>query len=196
MRHQHILYTVFFFVIFLTACEEEYIPAKSPDGPKYVVEGFIEAGENPFPTYVILTKTFDFYSEIGPDQFTEAFVHDADVRVDDGAKEIVLEEVCFLDLPEEIRKQVAGQFGFDADSLEINFCVYVDFLNQIQPQIGGQYDLKIVAEGHQITATTMIPEHVPFNEIYFAPPPGQPNDSLAQLRTSISDPQGRRNFYR
>lgn len=196
MRHTHFVYSIFLLLIFLTACEEEYTPAKSPDGPKYVVEGYIEAGENPFPTYVILTKTFDFYSEIGPEQFTEAFVHDAEVRVDDGTKEVVLEEICFLDLPEEIREEVAGQFGFDADSLEINFCVYVDFLNQIQPQIGGQYDLTILAEGNMITATTMIPEHVPLNEMHFAPPPGQPNDSLAQLRASISDPPGRRNFYR
>ena len=186
MSHTRILYSIFFCSIFLTACEEEYTPAKPDGGPKYVVEGYIEAGENPFPTYVILTKTFDFYSEIGPDQFTEAFVHDADVRVDDGTKEVVLQEVCFLDLPEEIRQEVAGQFGFDADSLEINFCVYVDFLNQIQPQIGGQYDLTIIAEGNEITATTIIPEHVPLEDLHFAPPPGQPNDSLAQLRASIS----------
>lgn len=182
-------------MIFLS-CEEEYIPVKTGEGQKYVVEGYLEAGQDPLPPYVILTRTFDFYSEIGPDQFTESFVHNADVRVSDGTQNVKFEEICFLDLPPEIRQQVAGQFGFNADSLEVNFCVYIDVLNFLKPQIGKTYDLRIVVEDDTITATTGIPRHVPIDTMYFGPPPGVPNDTLAQLVVGVSDPPGERNYYR
>ncbi|MEP6795169.1 MAG: hypothetical protein ABJB16_12635, partial [Saprospiraceae bacterium] len=133
-------------IIFFSSCEQEYTPVKSVDGPKYVVEGYIEAGENPFPPYVILTKTFDFYGTLNPDQFSGSFVHDADVRVSDGSVEIVFQELCFSDLSVEVRKEVAAQFGFDADSLAIDYCVYLDVLSQLHPQQDKSYDLKIVTE--------------------------------------------------
>ena len=189
--------TIIFISIFLFAsCEEEYLPPASEEGQKYVVEGYIEAGEDPFPAYVILTKTLDFYSEIGPDQFNELFVHDADVRVTDGDIEVVFPEICLSELPPEVRNQIAGEFGYNGDSLRIDFCVYLDVLGSLHPQIGKTYDLRIQVEDHIITASTRIPEHVPVNALNFASPPGEPNDSLAQLRVLISDPPAERNFYR
>lgn len=181
---------------FLVSCEQEYIPPASADGPKYVVEGYIEAGQDPSPTYLLLTKTFDFYGEFGPDQFTESFVHDADVRVSDGSVDVTLQEICLLDLDPAFREQVAEQFGLNADSLTVNFCVYLDLLNQLQPQAGKTYDLHIVVGGDTITATTQIPMAVPLDSMRFEPPPGDPNDSLAQLTCYISDPPGVKNFYR
>ena len=183
-------------IIFLSSCEQEYIPVNSGEGPKYVVEGYIEAGENPFPTYILLTKSFDFYGTLNPAQFTGSFVHDADVRVSDGTVEVQFQEICFSELPPELRKEAAAQFGFDADSLAIDYCVYVDILNQLQPHENGTYNLHIVTEGHIITATTTIPELVPVDSLHFEPPPGKPDDSLAQLLCMISDPPGERNFYR
>ena len=183
-------------VTIITSCEQEYIPDVSGEGPKYVVEGYIEAGENPFPPYVILTRSFDFYSTIDPDQFSESFIHDADVFVSDGTTEIKFEEICFEDLPPEIRNEAAAQFGFNGDSLQINFCVYTDLSNQLQPQVNRTYDLRIITGSDTLTASTFIPPHVPLDSIRFLPPPGQPNDSLAQLRASVTDPPGIRNFYR
>ena len=77
------------------SCEQEYTPVNSGEGPKYVVEGYIEAGENPFPPYVLLTKTFDFYGSLAPEDFTGSFVHDAEVHVSDGSMDVVLPEICF-----------------------------------------------------------------------------------------------------
>lgn len=185
-----------FTTIFISSCEEEYIPVNTNEAPKYVVEGYVEAGETTLPPYLILTNSFDFYNEIGPDQFSESFVHDADVRVSDGTIEVVYQEVCILDLPPEIRAEVASQFGFTLDSLQVNYCVYVDLLNQLKPVANRTYDLRIDVDGHQITASTFIPDHVPIDSLRFLPPPGQPNDSLAQFRVSITDPPGKRNFYR
>jgi hypothetical protein len=183
-------------LVLFQACEQEYIPVNSGEGPKYVVEGYVEAGQNPFAPYVILTSSFDFYGSFTPDDFTAAYVHDADVRVSDGSKEVLFTEICFSELDSSIREEVAARFGFDADSLAVDICVYVDILNQLQPQIGKTYNLTIHAGEDVITASTTIPPHVPFDSLHFAPPPGEPNDTLAQLECSISDPAGQRDFYR
>ena len=182
--------------IFLTGCEQEFTPEPSSDGPDYVVEGYLEAGDNPTPPYLLLTRTFNFYGEIGPDQFTESFVHDADVKVSDGTKEVTFQEVCFSDLDSATLELVADQFGFDVDSLTIDFCIYLDLLNVLQPQTGKTYNLHIDVDGDIITASTVIPMPVPLDSLAFGPPPGEPNDTLAQLTCYISDPAGIQNFYR
>jgi Domain of unknown function (DUF4249) len=196
MMNKNILILAGFSLMLFSSCEQEYIPPQSGEGPKYVVEGYIEAGENPFPPYLILTTTFDFFGEIGPDQFTGAFVHDADVRVNNGTSEVVFQEICFSELDPSVREEIAAQFGFDADSLTIDFCVYIDFLSQLQPQEGGTYDLRIQVGQDVITSTTTIPFLVPIDSLQFQGPPGEPNDTLAQLRCFIADPPGVRNFYR
>lgn len=185
-----------FSMLLFTACETEFTPKPSGELPDYVVEGYIEAGQDPLPPYVLLTRTFDFFGEITPDQFSESFVHDAQVSISDGEFTVVLEEVCFFDLDTSIRDQIAEQFGFDADSLLVNFCVYLDVLGQVQAQEGKTYDLYIQVGDDIITASTQIPIHVPLDSIRFAPPPGEPNDTLAQLLCNITDPPGIMNYYR
>jgi len=194
-RYIHII-TISVFTLFLTSCEEEYIPVPSGDGPEYVVEGYLEAGDDPTPPYLILTRSFDFYGAFGPDEFNDSFVHDADVRVSDGSLEVTLQEICFFDLDSTVRELLAEQFGLNADSLTINFCVYIDLLNQLQPQTGKTYNLMIAVDGDTITSSTRIPMPVPLDSLKFEPPPGDPNDSLAQLTCYISDPAGDKNFYR
>jgi hypothetical protein len=180
----------------LASCEQEYIPINTGQGAKYVVEGYVEAGENAFIPYVILTKSFDFYGTYDPEDFTNAYVHDADVRVSDGTIEVQFPEVCFSDLDSMTRQEIAEKFGFNADSLAVDICVYIDLLNQLKPQFGKTYNLNIHVVNDVITASTTIPEPVNIDSLHFAPPPGDPNDTLAQLRCFISDPAGIRNFYR
>lgn len=180
----------------MTSCEVEYVPEPAEDGPKYVVEGYVETGQDPFPAYLILTRTLDFYGTIGPDQFTNSYVHDAYVKVSDGSIDVVLQEICFDDLDDETKALVAELFGFDVDSLAINFCVYVDILNQLQAQEDRTYTLEIFVDGDTITSSTYIPVHAPLDSMRFAAPPGEPNDSLAQLLCYISDPPDVMNFYR
>ena len=143
MKYIHRILLLGMLVMTTYACEEEFFPAPTDEEPDYVVEGYIEAGPNAIPAYVLLTRTFDFYGEFGPEQFSEAFVHDADVRVSDGEFEVMLQEICYNDLDSTIREQIAEQFGFNSDSLQINFCVYIDLLDSLQAKIGKQYDLVI-----------------------------------------------------
>jgi hypothetical protein len=196
MRTTIQILTVALLMMMFSSCETEFIPEPSGELPDYVVEGYIEAGQNPLPPYVLITRTFDFYGEISPEQFTASFVHNADVRISEGEFEVALQEVCFFDLDSTIRDQIAAQFGFNADSLEVNFCVYLDVLNQVQAQQGKTYDLTITIGEDVITSSTQIPVHVPLDSLKFAPPPGEPNDTLAQLLCSITDPPGIKNFYR
>ncbi len=178
------------------SCEEEYTPLPSDQGPQYVVEGYVESGQDAIIPYLILTKTLEFYGTLGPDQFNESYVHDAIVRVSDGTKTVQFEEICFDDLDDEAKKVVAELFGFNADSLTINFCIYLDVLDQLQPAEGNRYDLKITVDGDTITSTTYIPVHVPLDSMRFLPPPGDPNDTLAQLACYLSDPPNEQNYYR
>jgi hypothetical protein len=196
MRTSFPILILFLVALSFLSCEQEFFPEPTTEEPDYVVEGYIEAGPGAIPTYVLLTQTFNFYGYFGPEEFSAAFVHNADVRVSDGDFEVALQEVCYNDLDSTIREQIAAQFGFNADSLSINFCVYIDLLNQIQPQIGKTYNLFIVAGGDTVTSTTRIPELVPLDSLWFGPPPGEPSDTLAALNCYIADPPGIRNFYR
>ncbi|HJW28523.1 MAG TPA: hypothetical protein VJ508_04645, partial [Saprospiraceae bacterium] len=139
-------------MIILSSCQQEYTPINPTGGPKYVVEGYVEAGENPFPPYVIFTHTLEFNGKLGPDDFTASFVHDATVLVSDGSKEIRFTEVCLSELDPQIRKEVAAQFGFNADSLAIDFCVYADLLNELQAQVGKTYQLRIYTGTDSLSA--------------------------------------------
>ncbi len=196
VKHLYLLLFAVMAMLIFTSCEAEYFPEPSIDGPKYVVEGYIEAGPEANPAFLFLTRTFNFYSEIGAADFDSSYVHDAIVDVFDGSKTVRLQEVCIDDLDEESKKQFAEVFGFDADSLAYNFCIYIDVFNVLQAKEGRTYELNITVDGDTITSTTYIPIHVPLDSLTFLAPPGDPNDTLAQLACYISDPAGEQNYYR
>lgn len=182
--------------ILVTGCETEYVPDTAHLENKLIVEGYIEAGENPLPAYVILTKSFQAYGTIGADVFDSSYVHDATITVSDGVNSYPLTEVCLLDLPLEIRKEVAPYFGLDGDSLIFNFCVYIDIAGNIQAKEGGVYHLTVQTGTEILTATTTIPPIVELSDFKVLPPPGMMNDTLAQLDVFIDDPAGVKNNYR
>jgi len=178
------------------SCEEAFTPEPTGGGPELVVEGYIEAGEQARPPYVILTRDVPFFSSFNTEDLENTFVHNAQVEVSDGENTVQLEEVCLDDLT-PLQKQLAGSlFGFKLDSIGFNFCVYTDFSLSMQGEAGKVYTLEVKADGQRISATTRIPVHVPLDELQFRAPPGEPNDTLAQLICTVSDPAGEVNFYR
>ncbi len=194
-----ILKFVFFAVLifFFSSCEKEFVPEGSNDAPQIVVEGFIEAGQNPTNTYVILTKSQSFFSEIGLSSLNNSFIQGAVVTVYNGTKTVQLRQLCLDSLPPILRMQAAAALGFNPDSVMINFCIYVDFLNEMPGVAGGKYDLKVVTPtGETVTATTTIPRIIPLDSLYFITPPGDNNDTLAQAKFILKDPAGEKNFYR
>lgn len=183
--------------LLLQSCETPFVPDTIEADQQFVVEGFVEAGEGALPTYVIITRSLPFVGEIGPEQFSELFVHDAIVKVNDGDKETILPELCLDDLPDGLRAQVATVLGFDPDSISLNFCAYADVLGQIIQEQGRSYDLSIdIGSETQLSATTTIPIAVPLFDLTWEDPPGDPNDTMATLKVTINDPFPAKNFYR
>jgi hypothetical protein len=187
------LLSVISLLFVMTNCSEPYIPPTSQDDQQFVIEGFVEAGENTFPVYVLITKSIPFISEVGQETFESIFVSDADVRVTDGDKEVQLTQLCANDpnLPDVFKEAVAAFFGIEISEMAPNICVYVDILDQITKEIGRSYDLQVTIGEEVMTATTTIPRHIPLENIKVADTPGDGIDTLAKLNVTVSDPVGR-----
>ncbi len=179
----------------LFSCQEEFIPDNISQEPVIVVEGFVEAGEGTNPAYVLITQSVPFLSEIGPELFQGLFIRDAAVDISDGNETVRLTELCLSDLPDEVKEEFANQLGLDGDSLSVDYCIYVDVLDQLDRDFGKTYNLRIAIDDVELTAQTTIPELVPIDSIYFTEIPGDPIDSLAQMWVNIQDPEGP-NYYR
>lgn len=188
--------TLLFMVWIIPACEVEFIPRDINLSPELVVEGYVEAGPEALPAYVILTRSKPFFSELSLQELDDLFVRNATVTVNDGQQTTTLSELCFNDLPSDLRQVAAERLGLNPDSVLINFCVYVDLSSQINPEPGKSYHLKIIAGDERIEATTTIPEFIPLDSLWWREAPGEPIDTLLQLMARIHDPAGQKNFYR
>jgi hypothetical protein len=178
----------------LASCEEPYVPPISDDVGQYVVEGYIEAGEDPLPTFVILTRSLPFITELNPEIVGEIFVNDATVQVNDGSKTVDFTNICLSQLPPEIADQISNAIGLQPTFGDL--CIYLDLNDELDRRVGGRYDLEINHEGNILTSTTTIPEPVPILEFRFDPPPDRTNDTMAQLVVTIQDPPDQIDFYR
>ncbi|MBK9735800.1 MAG: DUF4249 domain-containing protein [Saprospiraceae bacterium] len=145
---------------------------------------------------MILTKSIPFISTIEKDKFTELFVKNAIVTVNDGEKDVNLNELCLKDVPEEFKKQVYEILGLNVDSSAVDICVYADLLGQIKKEYGRTYTLEVNVDGKKLTASTTVPEYVPLFGFRWDDPPGNPSDSLARLFVRINDPANTDNYYR
>lgn len=183
--------------IIAQSCESEFIPPVITENElELVVEGHIEKSNSGIPPYVILTRSKAFFSSLNVDEFNELFVHNAKVIVNDGEKDVILPELCLGDLPEDIQKQLALEFGLDIETTNIDFCLYVDIAGQIDISNGIEYKLSIEAEDKTITSSTSIPSYVGLDSLWFKDVPGEPVDSLLRLWATVNDPEIENNYYR
>jgi hypothetical protein len=185
----------FFFALIFKSCEEPYVPPVLNADQQIVVEGFIEAGQETNPTFILVTKSVPFTSKIDGKVFESLFVRNASVSVFDGKKMTALTQLCLNQLPPAIKKEAAKVLGLNADSITTDICVYVDLLDQIDRRIGGKYDLTVKVGDQTLTSTTTIPPHVKLDSIRWSDPPGEPSDTLARLWVTIAD-RPEKNFYR
>ena len=182
--------------LLMFSCEEEFIPEPVPGAEGIVVEGYIEAGDQPTPPYVILTKSFPFFSELRTDELNNSFIRDAEVTVTEGDNTVTLTEICLDEVPVEFQEQVSNFLGVPLDSIGFNFCAYIDLSGQMLGEAGKTYDLEIKTGNEVLTASTTIPQIVPLDTLWFTQPPGEPSDLYAELRVLLSDPGDEANFYR
>ena len=182
--------------VLLLACERPFDPPL-PDGPlELVVEGYIEGGAAPTPPYVLLTRSQSFFAELNAAALDDLFVRGAEVTVSEGGRTVQLEEFCLEELS-PVQLALAAQFlGINPDDLTVNFCLYTDLSGQLVGEVGKTYALAVRVDDQELSAVTTIPPHVTVDSLFFVPPPGAPNDTLAQARLFVQDPGGQANFYR
>ncbi len=184
-------------VVLLTqACERSFIPEIITD-EEIVVEGYIEAGDQPTPPYVFLTRSLPFFTSLETDGLDARFVRNAEVYVDNGSQRVQLSEVCLQELTPQQQQLFARFVGLNPDSTNLNICVYTDLQFRMVGEEGKTYELEVILEDNtSMIASTTIPEHVSLDSLYFRQPPGEPSDTLAQLRVKIQDPGDKADFYR
>jgi Domain of unknown function (DUF4249) len=162
-----------------------------------VVEGYIEAGKNQTPPYVILTKSLPAFSDFN--NLDNFFIHNAQVWVNNGLDSVLLEETCSQTLSESLQKKVNTYVNSSLKSLskDLNFCVYVDFSRKMKGEVGKTYQLNVkTKEGNFVTAQTTIPRTISIDSAIFTRAPGQnQNDTMVQMLVYINDPIGA-DFYR
>ena len=182
-------------MVLCMSCETAYEPDTSGYPVEYVVEGFIEAANQPTPTYVLLSRTVPFYDRLDEQTITDNFVRDAIVTIskDDG-EAVQLTEICLEDLAPEIADLLRDQLV--VNSVFGNICIYVDINSEIEKIPGSKYDLKIMTGDDKLSASTTIPDTVPANRLFHELPAGNVADSLYDFGIEMSDPGDQVNFYR
>ncbi len=185
-------------LLFFTACEKE-ISFNLPQNTEgdIVVEGYIEAGKNQTPPYVILTRSLPAFADFN--NLDNFFIHDAKIWISNGKDSVLLEETCSKSLSESLLKKVNSYVNTNLKSLskDLNFCVYVDFSRKMKGEIGNTYQLNIkTKDGAQASAKTTIPRAIAIDSAVFTRAPGvNQNDTMVQMLVYINDPHGI-DFYR
>ncbi len=218
MKRYEITYLLLLILGFsFLACEEELdLPTAFAPADEIWVEGFIEAyvpnqdldGEVPRPPYVLIRQTIAPDRSYTIDELENIFVDARKVTISDSERTYELTRFCINDdgITEETRQNIINDYDLDeveipavgvrADS--INFCLYVDLFESIEPKIGETYTLNIELADRTITATTTIPPHVPIDSIYYVSPFTDTTfaKSVKQMRIVLNDPDTLKSYYR
>lgn len=177
-------YTWLLFVLLLTgtACEKTITLDVQEQAPKLVVDATIENGTLPI---VVLSKSFNYFSSISPEELQASFVHNAVVKVSDGSKTVTLKEITITD-----------------DSSGYSVYYYTsDPTNPSSIMLGKlntTYQLSITTEDNQsYESSTTIPDPVKTcDSIWWQPAPKADDTSLCVMWGKFSDPKGLGNYVR
>lgn len=167
-------------LLLLFSCEKN-ISFDLKESPNVlVVDAEIESGK--IPT-VVLTKSLNYFSEIGPSVFDSLFVHDAEVYMSNGTVTHRLKEYAYTLLP----GYSAYVYSIDSSSLSTAF----------QGEFNSSYSLKIISEGKEYNATTRIPSLATApDSFYFRVAPANPDTNKRVMVLRASDPPGLGNAVR
>ena len=170
------------FVIFLSliSCEKDINFNLNKAQDVLVVDANIENGQAP---YVLLNKSFDFFSTLNLEKLSNSFVHDAIVTISNGIVTHKLKEYAY---------EVGGNnkiYVYSIDSANLS-TAFVGHLNTT-------YTLKISSEGKNYIAVTTIPSLArKMDSLFWKPAPfaTDTNDVVVTLRAT--DPRGLGNYVR
>ncbi|MEO6188995.1 MAG: DUF4249 family protein [Saprospiraceae bacterium] len=196
MKNNLLIIFGLFIILSVISCEEEVIPSNTGYEPEYVVESYLEQSSEALPPYLFLTKSLGFYAKFDTGILNNLFVSNATVHVVVDQISYPLEEVCISQLPPDIRKEVLKNFGFNSDSVKVDFCAYIDLNKNIPILVDKKYQLEIIVNQDTVRSTTTIPPIVRLDSFWFQDIPGKSNDTFAQLFCIIDDKAARNDYYR
>jgi hypothetical protein len=171
---------IFLLSVVLLSCEKAISFDLDEPEPKLVVEATIE---NDQPPFVILSKSLNYFSKIDATILANSFVHNADVFVSNGVLTHKLKEYS-----------IPSGGGFFYYYYSIDSAALATAFNG---QLNRQYNLRIVAEGKEYSATTTIPNITKRIDSLFwtQAPAGNPPEKVV-LMVKATDPPGYGDYIR
>ena len=174
-------YAPFLFAIMLfSSCEKNIdIELKNAD-PALVVDAQIENGKTPT---VVLTTSFNYFSEINPAILAASFVHDADIYISNGTLNHKLKEYT---LPLG-GGYTAYYYSIDSSNLSTAFI----------GEFNKQYNMHINSKGMNYDAKTtiqLLTKHP--DSVWFKPAPLNPDSNKRVMMVRTTDPPGLGNYIR
>ena len=164
----------------LISCEKGVTFDLDEPAPKLVVEATIETNQPPF---VVLSKSQNFFANITPDILAASFVRNAEVFVSNGVLIHKLKEYA-TPLPNGYTFYF---YAIDSSNLSTAFV----------GQTNAQYNLKIISEGKEYTATTKIPGITRrIDSLFSRPAPGSNDTNKAVLMVRATDRAGFGDYIR
>lgn len=167
-------------LLLLPGCERDIDFDLKNEEPKLVVEASIENGK---PPVVFLSRSLSFFSQISPQILAQSLVHGAAVFMSNGSKTHQLKEYTTA---------LGGGYSLSYYSIDSN-----DLSTAITGELNQRYDLRIMAEGREYTATTTIPGLTKqIDSVWWkkAPPQADSNDVIIMVRAT--DPPGFGDYIR
>jgi uncharacterized protein YcfL len=166
--------------LLLTSCEKNIDFKTNKSADLLVVDGTIEDGKAP---QIVLTHSLNYFSAINAQIAANSFVHNAVVTISNGTTTSVLKEV---EVPLGIGYSL---YYYTNDSANPSTNIY--------GEQGKKYDLKIVSNGIQYTASSLVPFLTKqCDSLWWKPVPNNPDTTLALLMGKFTDPPGLGNYIR
>ncbi len=174
------LVIVAFLAILFLSCEKNIHIENRPADPVVVIEGIVEVGEYPV---VIVSRSMGIFTSIRPEEVSEYFIKDAEVEVSRGNQTMRLKTFSSV-----------TPYGLE-------YTWYTADTTQPGPffkgEAGKAYQLKVVADGKEFTATTTIPERG-IDILGASAEPANLEDYHEKMRlmVTITDKPGYGNYHR
>ena len=166
--------------LLLSSCEKGVTFDLDESSPKLVVEATIETNQ---PPLVVLSKSQNFFAQITPDILAASFVRNAEVYVSNGAVTHKLKEYSV---------PLSNGYTFYFYSIDSS-----NLATAFVGKTNTQYNLRIVAEGKEYTASTKIPIITRrIDSLFWKQAPGSNDPNKAALMIRATDQPGFGDYIR
>lgn len=166
-------------LVLALACEKTVEFDLDNEEPKLVVDAVIETDR---PPVVILTNSFDYFSEINEEILASSFVRNADIKISNGNQVHSLKEYSLV-----AGNSTIYYYSIDSSNLATAFV----------GEQGKNYQMTLTVEGKQYSAETTIPIlSKTVDSLWWKPSPNNPDTTKVVLMARVTDPPGFGNYIR